>query len=172
MRRPRQHRIFKRSNAAGITTVLLDPQSLDDLNLETEIPNLSVLTTGPLPPNPAELLHSERFKSLVATLRSRYDRVIFDSPPIAPVTDAVVLATHVDGTLLVVRGLKTSKDLAKRGVRLLNQVGAHVIGAVINAVDVRRASYGYYQYYYYRSNQYVTDSTEAQLPPDQPSAGA
>jgi polysaccharide biosynthesis transport protein len=172
MRRPRLHRVFKRSNAVGITTALLDPSTLDDLNLETGIPNLSMLPTGPIPPNPAELLHSERFTSLVATFRARYDRVIFDSPPIAPVTDAVVLATHVDGTLLVVRALKTSKDLAKRGVRLLNQVGARVIGAVINAVDVGRAAYGYYQYYYYRSDQYAADPADAQPPEQQPGAGA
>jgi capsular exopolysaccharide synthesis family protein len=164
MRRPRVHRIFRTANDLGATTALLDMDRLDEVVRPTEVPNLSILTTGPLPPNPSEILHSEAFARLLAGLRDRFDSVVIDSPPVAPVTDAAVLSTKVDGTVLVVRALQTRKDLARRATRSLRDVGGHIVGAVLNAVDFERREYGYYQYYYYKRQGY------AQVPADAPAS--
>lgn len=161
MRRPRVHRIFRTTNDVGATTALLDMDRLPDVVRPTEVANLSIMTTGPLPPNPSELLHSEAFAKLLAALRDRFDSVVIDSPPVAPVTDAAVLSTKVDGTVLVVRALQTRKDLARRATRSLRDVGGHIVGAVLNAVEFERREYGYYQYYYYKRQGYAQDPAEA-----------
>jgi polysaccharide biosynthesis transport protein len=150
LRRPRLHRVFGRGNDDGVTTMLLDPKEFDPKQLGTSIPNLSVLTSGPHAPNPAELVNSERFTTVFKSLAEHYDRIIVDSPPIAPVTDAAILSTRVDATILVVRASVTSRDLARRALRTLRDVGAPLAGAVLNAVAVegRRGYYYYYQYSY------------------------
>ena len=160
MRRPRVHRIFRTTNDIGATTALLDMDRVDEIVRPTEVPNLSIITTGPLPPNPSEILHSEAFARLLLALRDRFDSVVIDSPPVAPVTDAAVLSTKVDGTVLVVRALQTRKDLARRATRSLRDVGGHIVGAVLNAVDFERREYGYYQYYYYKRQGYSQDPAE------------
>jgi capsular exopolysaccharide synthesis family protein len=146
MRRPRLHRVFPNLANTGVTNALIDPSTLDTLPQPTTVPNLSVVPTGPLPPNPAELLHSEAFEHLLAHLRKRFDRVVVDSPPIGPVTDAAILSTKVDGTLLVVRALKTKKEPARRSVRALTDVGGRLVGVVLNAVSATRGD-RYYHYY-------------------------
>jgi capsular exopolysaccharide synthesis family protein len=161
MRRPRLHKIFDARGHTGITTAMLDMGELDGALLKTPIPNLTVLPCGPVPPNPAELLHSEAFNNVLEELGRRFDRVVIDSPPLAPVTDAAVLSARVDGTLLVIRALKTTKDVARRATRSLRDVGANVVGAVLNAVDAKQRDYGYYyQYYYYRSPSGSADSDD------------
>jgi capsular exopolysaccharide synthesis family protein len=154
MRRPRVHRVFGMQNETGVTTALLDAESLETTIRETTVPNLHVLTTGPIPPNPAELLHSEAFERLLTSLQARHDAVIIDSPPVAPVTDAAVLSRRVDGTILVVRAFGTRKDVARRATRALRDVGSNLIGTILNAVNFEQRGYGYYQYYYYRSGGY------------------
>ncbi len=150
LRRPRIHRVFGRGNDGGVTTLLLDSSEFDAVRLETTIPNLSVLSSGPHAPNPAELVSSDRFGVLLRSLEDRYDRVIIDSPPVAAVTDAAILSKRVDATVLVVRASETSRDLARRALRILNDVGAPIAGAVLNAVHMegRRGYYYYYQYSY------------------------
>jgi capsular exopolysaccharide synthesis family protein len=110
-----------------------------------------VLTCGPIPPNPAELLHTERFRALVLELSRRYDLILFDSPPIAAVTDAMILSSVVDGVVLLVKAGKTSKDAVVRARRALSDVQARVVGALLNAVDLgaRRAGYYYAEYAHY-----------------------
>ena len=132
-----------------------------DAIIPTEVPNLSVIPAGPIPPNPAELLHSERFKTFLEQVQARFDRVIIDSPPVVPVTDAAVLSTLVDGTLLVVRAFKTTKDLARHALRALLDVGANVAGTVLNAVNLNRGEYKYSQYYYYRRDGYYGEEGAA-----------
>jgi capsular exopolysaccharide synthesis family protein len=149
LRRPRLHRVFGRTNDTGVTSALLDMSILDTMQLKTEIPNLSVLQSGPVAPNPAELLHSERFRRLLDTLEERYDRVIIDSPPVVPVTDAAILSKYVDGTVLIVRAFETRRELARRAVRALQDVGANVVGTVLNALNPSKAGSGYYHYYSY-----------------------
>lgn len=172
MRRPRVHRIFGKTNEQGVTTALLDLATLPDIIIETEVPNLSIVTTGPIPPNPAEILHSDTFYRLLKMLADRFDHVVIDSPPVAPVTDAAVLSTRVDATILVVRALKTSKDLARRAVRSLRDVGHRTLGSVLNAVDFERREYGYYQYYYYRREGYSSDGGPASEAKPSRDAGA
>jgi capsular exopolysaccharide synthesis family protein len=164
MRRPRMHRVFGMEKDQGVTTTLLDLENLAQVEHETPIQNLSVVTTGPLPPNPAEILHSEAFGKMLRMLRDRYDCVVIDSPPVVPVTDSAILSTSVDGTILVVRAFKTTKDLARRAVRSIRDVGGHLVGTVLNSVDLDRHEYGYRYYYYYKREGYA--STEA------PSSGA
>ena len=172
MRRPRVHRIFRTTNDVGATTALLDMDRLDEVVRPTEVPNLSILTTGPLPPNPSEILHSEAFARLLSGLRDRFDSVVIDSPPVAPVTDAAVLSTKVDGTVLVVRALQTRKDLARRATRSLRDVGGHIVGAVLNAVDFERREYGYYQYYYYKRQGYAQEPADAVVSNDEQTPAA
>lgn len=166
LRRPRLHRIFGKTNDLGVTTALLDINSLDSAVRPTEIPDLSVLTSGPLPPNPADLLHSEAFAKLLAGVRERFDRVIIDSPPVMPVTDATVLSTKTDGTVLVARSGRTSKDLVRQAARALQDVGANLVGAVLNAVDlsVRSAYSELYDYAYYRREGYAAHPSADQPP--------
>lgn len=178
LRKPRLHRIFGKDAKVGVTTALLD-ESIDGAILSTEVPNLSVIPAGPIPPNPAEILHSERFKAFLEQVQGRFDRVILDSPPIVPVTDGVVLSTLVDGTILVVRAFKTTKDLARHALRALLDVGANIAGTVLNAVNLNKGEYKYSQYYYYRQDGYYADeppaasgraSSAPQAPQDQPPA--
>jgi polysaccharide biosynthesis transport protein len=163
MRRPRLHRIFGKLNDVGVTTALLNTSSLDAVISPTDVPNLHVLPSGPLPPNPADLLHSEAFARVLAAVKERYDRIIIDSPPVVPVTDAAVLSTKVDATVLVVRSSRTTKELARQAARALRDVGANLVGAVLNAVDLsaRSAYYDHYSYAYYRREGYAPDPTSA-----------
>ncbi|MBI4703910.1 MAG: polysaccharide biosynthesis tyrosine autokinase [Deltaproteobacteria bacterium] len=153
LRRPRMHRIFGKSAEQGLSTAVLEG-GLDDVLLETEIDNLMVVPAGPVPPNPAELFHSDRFKRFLAQLGERFDRVIIDSSPVVAVTDAVIVSTLVDTTLLVVRAFSTKKELAHHGLRSLQDVGGKVAGAVLNAVSFRRHEYRYSYYYYRRYEGY------------------
>jgi len=155
LRRPRVHRIFRKGSDVGVTTALLD-ESIDDCVLDTGVPNLSVIPAGPIPPNPAELLHSAKFKNFLKQVGERFDRIIIDSPPVVPVTDAAVLSTLVDGTVLVIRAFKTTKDLARHAARALSDLGATRAGAVLNAVNFSRHEYKN-RYYYYRGEGYYAD---------------
>jgi capsular exopolysaccharide synthesis family protein len=173
LRRPRLHRVFNKTSEFGITTCLLE-DSLEYAALPTDVPNLSVIPAGPLPPNPAELVHSERFRTMLQRLSKQYDRIIIDSPPLVPVTDAAILSTLVDATVLVIKGFATRKELARQAARALADVGAKMAGVVLNAINLDRHEYKYYYYYYKRDNYYSADrSGGSQIPPQQPpSAGA
>lgn len=155
LRRPTLHKIFQVSNKTGLTNVLLDDQlELDGHLQETGIENLRLLTSGPLPPNPSELLGSQRMAQFIELLTSKADMVIFDTPPAIPVTDAAVLATQTDGVLLVADAGKTRRNAARRAVEVMQQVGANVLGAALNRLSPSRSG-GYYYYYYY---YYAEDS--------------
>lgn len=146
LRKPRVHTLFKQRNDAGVTTALLDPNKLESLVIDTDIPNLWALRAGPTPPNPADLMHSDAFGKVLEELRNQFDRVVIDSPPVGLVTDGVILSTRVDATVLVVRALSTRRDAGKRAVRSLRDVGATCAGFVLNAV-VSQERYYYSGYY-------------------------
>jgi capsular exopolysaccharide synthesis family protein len=148
LRRPRIHRIFGRTLECGLTSALINDSALSEAVTHTDVDNLDVLPAGPVPPNPAEILQSERFRTLLTLLGERYDRIVLDSAPAAAVTDPAILARTVDGVVMVVRAYKTTKDLASHGLRSLLGVGGHVAGVVLNAVDLDRHEYKYYHYYY------------------------
>ncbi|MBA3471207.1 MAG: polysaccharide biosynthesis tyrosine autokinase, partial [Herpetosiphonaceae bacterium] len=147
LRRPMVHEVFGILRTVGLTNYVAQQNyDLDDIIRPTHIENLSVVTSGVLPPNPSELLASKRMLSLMKGLEKRADFIIYDTPPAATVTDAAILAPHVDGVLQVVRAGATRIDLVLRCKALLERVGARVLGPVLNQVNLQ--DMGYYAYYY------------------------
>lgn len=145
LRRPSQDARFGLPNETGVTTALVDDEALGHLPLQaTAVSGLQVLTSGPLPPNPAELLGARRMRSLVDKLVAEADLVLFDAPPVVPVTDSAVLAPLVDGVLLVLESGRSRRDQAARAKEILDNVGAHVVGVVLTGVAPDATSYGYY----------------------------
>jgi polysaccharide biosynthesis transport protein len=153
LRRPRLHRIFHRQGDGGLTDVLVGESTIDQVAKPTGIPNLWCIPAGPLPPNPADLLQSTRFKHFMQEVGEHFDRVVIDSAPLVAVTDPAVVSTLVDGTIFVVRAFKTTVHLAGQGLRSLRDVDSPVIGAVLNSVDLNRHEYSYYYHYYYYKQQ-------------------
>ncbi len=173
LRRPRLHRVFDRRGDAGLTNLLVGEATIDDVAKPTGIDNLWSIPSGPTPPNPADMLSSERFRMFMSELATRFDRVIVDSPPLVAVTDAAILSTLVDGTVFVVRAFQTSRHLSAQGLRSLHDVEAPVVGAVLNAVNLNKHEYDYYyHYYYYKREGYraspsargADDDAEAEKP--------
>ena len=150
LRRSRLHRVFKHRNTIGVTSVLQDPSRIDEACLTTEVPNLSLLAAGPHVPNPAEVLQSESFAKLLEALSKKFDRIVVDSPPVLVVTDAAVLASMADATVLVTRARKTKRETARKVLRKLTDLGAVVAGAVLNALEEPKRKGGYYYGYYSR----------------------
>ena len=145
LRRPQQHEIFGIDNTHGLTTVLYADSTPEALPLaETVLTGLRVLTSGPLAPNPAELLASRRLVDLIAALTAQADLVLFDAPPIIAMTDAAILAGRVDGVLLVVNARETRRDHAQRAKDLLERVNARLLGAVLNNVPFDVSLQRYY----------------------------
>ena len=148
MRRPRIHRIFGLESRAGLSSLILGEGTLGALVQRTQVPGLDVLPCGPVPPNPAELLHTAAFQRLLGEMAAGYDRVIIDSPPVGVVADAVVMGTRVDGVLVVLKAGKTSRTVAAHAVKQLRDVNAPIFGAVLNDLDLSDQKYGQYAYYY------------------------
>ena len=148
LRRPAMHDFFGVPNDQGLTSLLLDEGlELDDVLAESGVEGLRVLISGPLPPNPAELLGSSQMERLIQRIRDQAEVIIFDSPPILAVADASILGSQCDGTLLVVDAGKTRSDVAKRGKETLDKIGVNLLGVVLNKLSHRRGD-GYYDYYY------------------------
>lgn len=155
LRRPVLHKTFALEKNKGLTNVLVGDMSLDDAVQKCSVQNLDLLTSGILPPNPAELLGSAKMREFILEVGERYDLCLFDTPPLVAVTDAAVLAKELGGVLLVIRSGVTQRDALARGMELLQNVKARVLGAVLNGVN-RENSYGsyyYYQQYYYDNDQ-------------------
>jgi len=151
MRRPRLQSIFDMHGQLGLSSILSsDANEGDMLSMVREDPEsgLSVLTSGPIPPNPAELLGSDQMRRLITTLQANYTHVVVDSPPVSSFTDGVLISTMVDGVLLVVHGGKSSRHIVRRSKQLLNDVGAKIFGVVLNNVNLQSHDYYYYQSYY------------------------
>ena len=145
LRRPAQHQIFGLKNDVGLTTMVVDDEAMTDPPLqETEVPGLWLLPSGPLPPNPSELLGSRRMAEIIAILSQRSDIVLFDAPPIIAVTDAAVLSSKVNGVLMVINAGGTKRDHAQRAKALLEKVNAHLVGAVLNNVKIDTSLHRYY----------------------------
>ncbi|KAK4045057.1 hypothetical protein OUZ56_032465 [Daphnia magna] len=163
MRRPRLHRIFDRLGDAGITYVVGGEATLDEVALPTIVENLDCVPSGPIPPNPGDVLHSVKFRQFVEALGQRYDKVILDSPPIAAVADSAIISTLVDGVIFVIRAFQTTRALGKQGMRALRDVDAPVLGALLNAGDLAKEE-GYYQYYYYKREGYAPRHAAGTIP--------
>ncbi|MEN6478660.1 MAG: CpsD/CapB family tyrosine-protein kinase [Anaerolineales bacterium] len=142
LRQPRVHLFFGLKNDRGVTDAILDEQSFGQpLIQDTAVENLRVLASGPLPPRPPDLLGSRRMGALVESLKQQADIVLFDAPPIMAVTDACMLATHVDGVLLVVRAGRTRRDDTALAIERLQKVHARIVGSVLHDVPPGAASY-------------------------------
>ena len=151
MRRPRLQSIFDMQGQQGLSSILSSDASEDEmlsLVRSDEESGLSVLTSGPIPPNPAELLGSDQMHRLLAVLQAKYTHVVIDSPPVSSFTDGVLISTMVDGVLLVVHGGKSSRHIVRRSKQLLNDVGAKIFGVVLNNINLQSHDYYYYQTYY------------------------
>jgi len=160
LRRPRLHTQFEVANSKGLTTWLSGEKDLDNL-LQTypKTHNLKILTSGPVPPNPAELLGSEEMRRLLGILSERFAHIIIDSPPAISFTDASILSTMVDGVMLVVHGGRSSRAVVRRAKQQLLDVGAHIFGVVLNNVRLETQDYYYSGYY---SNYYSTETDSGQ----------
>ena len=143
LRKPSLHKKFRISNNRGLSDVIIDRDKLNKC-IQKRTEYLDILTAGKIPPNPSEMLGSQAMSSLLDELSNLYDVIILDSPPVLAVTDAQILSTKVDGTLLVVRAEKTKKDtvLAAKGV--LDKVNANILGTVLNGGDKNKDNYYYY----------------------------
>jgi non-specific protein-tyrosine kinase len=144
LRQPMLHQLFGASNETGITNLLLRDLPPGELPAQsTGVDGLHLLPSGPLPPNPAELLGSRRMAELIARLKDEADLLLFDAPPVVAVTDAAVLSTKVDGVLLVVSAGRTRREQAHRARELLGNVNARILGVVMTNVRAAPGVYGY-----------------------------
>lgn len=145
LRRPCLHMLFGVNNDKGLTSMFVDADALQHPPLQqTRVSNLMLLPSGPLPPNPAELLSSHRMQDVIVSLKQQADIILFDAPPVIAVTDATVLGTRVDGVLLVIEAGQTKREHAQRAKELLDKVKVRVIGAVLSNVNQDSAMGGYY----------------------------
>ncbi|WP_306977683.1 CpsD/CapB family tyrosine-protein kinase [Alkalibacillus salilacus] len=144
MRKPTAHYTFRMSNTMGLSNVLVGDFSLENVVQKTKVENLEILTCGPVPPNPAELIGSKSFSQLAEHANKLYDLVIFDTPPVLAVTDSQVLSQYVDGVLLVVRSKVTDKNTSARAKNLLEQTHANILGVVLNDRETKSSNLYYY----------------------------
>ncbi|OKP98177.1 CpsD/CapB family tyrosine-protein kinase [Paenibacillus sp. P46E] len=147
MRKPTAHKTFSLSNRFGLSSLLSQQADLEEVVQESGVANLFIMTSGPIPPNPAEMMSSNRMSAVLEELRQRYDMILFDTPPLLAVTDAQIVASKSDGVIMVVSYGKVKREIAAKAKANLDRVGAKMLGVVLNNVK-RKASEGYYYYYY------------------------
>jgi len=149
MRKPRLHEIFKQPNEKGLSDFLSEQADFKELIRKTNINNLCLISGGPYPPNPSELLSSHKMEELIETAKKEYDAIFFDTPPIAVVTDASILSRAVDGVILVLQSGKTSRKVLPHVNQLIKEARARLVGVMFNRVDISHGGgYHYYSYYY------------------------
>ena len=168
LRKPRVHKVFDQENGVGLSNFLSGHAELDSIIKKTEVPNLYYIPSGPIPPNPSELVSSNRFKNMLASLGERFDHLVLDSPPVLGFADAIILSTSVDGVILVVLGGKTPRETLQRAKDVLHQVNVKILGVVINRIDIQRSDYGYYYYRYH--HYYGKEGKKKELPLTSPSS--
>lgn len=154
LRRPVIHTVFNLNKDKGVTNFLMGKMTFNEIVKPTMVENLSVVTSGPLPPNPSEMLSSEEMEEFVEQSRNNFDLILFDSPPIIAVTDAAILSTKLDGIILVVKAHQTQKTAVERAKNLLDNVNANIVGCLLNSVNIDKAYGAYYHYYYYHYYSY------------------
>jgi capsular exopolysaccharide synthesis family protein len=163
LRRPRVHNYFNLDNSHGLTNYLSGEKDVDRLiRSYPGLPRLKVITSGPIPPNPAELLSSEEMKNLLTSLSGRFRHIIVDSPPAISFTDAAILSTLVDGVVLVAMANKSSLHLMRRFKQRLVTIGARIYGVVLNGIKAGSMEYEYYGAGYY--NYYKHDGSDPSTP--------
>lgn len=145
LRKPTMHKVFQKSNRLGLTNLLTGQRQLTEIHLDAAGGRLDVLTSGPIPPNPSELLASKRMEALLVEWKEQYDLVIVDTPPAAAVTDAAILSSRCDGVVLVVDSGHVKKETVKRAKTNLEHAKARILGVVLNNHNRKEAE----EYYYY-----------------------
>ena len=151
-RKPTLHKIFGQDAKTGLANILIGDKKLKDVvrNLTKIDPYLYFIPSGPIPPNPSELLGSNKMKELLKELKNEFDIILIDSPPIVVVTDALVLANEVDGVIMVLNFGEVTRETAKQAKQLLEKVNANMLGVVLNKIDMEKEGHYYpYNYYYY-----------------------
>ncbi|OIJ21734.1 capsular biosynthesis protein [Anaerobacillus alkalidiazotrophicus] len=144
MRKPSVHYTFRCPNTKGLTTVLTKQASLEEAVFASDVENLHILTSGPIPPNPSELLSSKAMELMLTSAKVTYDFVLLDTPPVLAVTDAQVLGNICEGVVLVVSSGKTEVEQAVRAKDLLEKSKAKILGVVLNEKEVKQSQYYYY----------------------------
>ena len=152
LRKSVQHLIFGKKNR-GLTNYLVEEVSVEELLQDTDIKNLRILTSGPIPPNPSELLGSDKMQDLLDYLKTQADYLIIDVPPVLAVTDACVLASKADGIILVVNSGTIRREMAQKAKELLIKAKGHVLGVILNRVEIEEDEAFYYYYYGSDSNK-------------------
>jgi capsular exopolysaccharide synthesis family protein len=143
LRKPTVHYTFSIENHKGLSNIIVGETNLEDVVVTSDVENLDILTCGPIPPNPSELLTSRRMKALIEEARGIYDIILFDTPPILVVTDAQILANQCDGSILVVRSKSTKIETAQKALGALNAVNARILGTVLNDSVKKEKDYYY-----------------------------
>ena len=156
MRRPRIHKIFYLENDEGLSTCLAGASEVK-IKKTGDVENLSIITAGPTPPNPSELLGSDRLNELVKAAGKKFDLIVFDSPPILTVSDSLILSKILDGTIIVAWAGKATHDVIEKGLKMLGEIRAPIIGMILNGVVVNKSNYYYYHNYY--DSYYSSDKT-------------
>lgn len=171
-RRPRVHKLLGLSNQQGLTDVLMRHADPDSVAVETKVPNLWVLPSGKLPPNAMGLLNSRSMRECIEYLYDKYDMILFDSPPVIGVSDASVLASLMDRILLVVEYRKYPKSVATRAKKILENVGGHILGGIINNLNIVKEDYYYYSqvYHYFQAAGEEEAAEESEAAPDEGAA--
>jgi capsular exopolysaccharide synthesis family protein len=147
LRKPTAHHTFSISNRLGLSTVISQQCSLEEVIQVSEVPNLDIITSGAIPPNPAEMMNSKRMTAIIEQLRIMYDIILIDTPPLLAVTDAQIVSTKSDGVILVVDQGKVKREIAGKAVKNLESVNARIIGVVLNNVKRKANEESYYYYY-------------------------
>lgn len=148
LRKPAIHKIFGLENHVGLTSVLTGQKDLESALRPTQSENLRLLTAGPIPPNPAELLQSKAMQATLAQVKEHADKILIDAPPVLPVADAMILASYVDGVIFVIGVKQVSKDMVRRAKEQLDGANARILGVVLNKIKYDRGREHYYYNYY------------------------
>ena len=148
LRNPSVHKMFGVSNLNGITDILLGEKDVDKCLEKTKIKGLDILKVGKVPPNPSEMLQSNKMRNFIEVIKEYYDYVFIDAPPVGVVADASIISQYSDGVILLVGSNETDIDAAKVSKERLENVGANILGVVLNKFESEGSAYGYYGYYY------------------------
>ncbi|WP_312469030.1 CpsD/CapB family tyrosine-protein kinase [Neobacillus sp.] len=144
LRKPSVHFTFNVSNIDGLTSILTKVIEIETAITKTNVPNLDLLTSGPTPPNPSELLGSKTMELIIKELKEAYEYIVFDTPPLLVVTDAQIMASKSDGVVMVVASGKTKKDRGIKAKELVGKANSQLLGVVVNGVDSKKDNYGQY----------------------------
>ncbi|MDP2038561.1 MAG: CpsD/CapB family tyrosine-protein kinase, partial [Ignavibacteria bacterium] len=151
LRKPRVHAVFNQKRFPGFTDYFFGQASFEEVVRKTELANLDYITAGTIPPNPSEILSSTQMEAFIEKLKTMYDYILIDSPPVIAVTDSEILSSIVDATVLVVSANNTEMELMEKAVELLNHEQGSFIGIILNNFTYRSGYGSYYKYYYYYS---------------------